>query len=486
MASTLKSKTAHGMFWGGFSNGMLQVLNLIFGIFLARMLSPEDYGLVAMLTIFTLVGSTLQESGFIAALTNKKEINHNDYNSVCWFSIGMGVILYIILFLAAPWIADFFNEPRLIPLSRYVFLGIILSALGTAQSAYLFKQLMVKQRAIAQITALIISGTISIVMAANGFSYWGLATQNLVYVAVSTSLIWYFSPWRPTFHFDFTPLREMITFSFKLLITRIFGHINNNLFTIILGRLCPPQVVGYYNQGYKWSSMGGLTILGMISSVAQPVLASVKGDLERRRRVFGKMLEYTAFITFPAMFGLGLIAHEFILLTITEKWLPSVPVIKLLCISGAFVPITHLHQQVVISNGKSGIYMYTTIAAGIAFTTGSLSLYAWGLEAMLTGYVTVALLLMIAWHLLVRREIGFTTSAFLHATCPYAAMAIATMTASHYLTTGIESNAWCLLAKIASAVTIYAGMTLLFRRQLAKEIWNEIKERRKGKRTQQR
>lgn len=144
--TSLKEKTAKGLFWGGFSNAMQQLLNLFFGIFLARLLSPADYGMVGMLTIFTLIASSLQESGFISAITNRKEVTANDYNAVFWFSLSVSVSVYILLFFLAPLIARFYNEPELVPLARFLFLGFILSSTTTAHCAYMFRNLMVKRR----------------------------------------------------------------------------------------------------------------------------------------------------------------------------------------------------------------------------------------------------------------------------------------------------------------------------------------------------
>ena len=200
---SLKDKTAKGLFWGGLSNGIQQLLNLFFGIFLARLLSQEDYGMVGVLSIFSLIATALQESGFTAALANRKEIKHEDYNAVFWFSSLTGLSLYLILFTCAPLIAFFFKTPELTPLARYSFLGFLISSTGIAHSAYLFRSLMVKQRAMASVIGLLLSGTTGITLAYLGFSYWGIATQSLVYIATTTCCYWYFSPWRPTFRFNF-------------------------------------------------------------------------------------------------------------------------------------------------------------------------------------------------------------------------------------------------------------------------------------------
>ena len=190
---SLKDKTAKGLFWGGLSNGIQQLLNLFFGIFLARLLTQEDYGMVGVLSIFSLIASAIQESGFISALANRKEIKHEDYNAVFWFSSLAGLTMYTILFLCAPLIAEFFHTPELVPLARYTFLGFLISSTGVAHSAYLFRTLQVKQRTMASVIGLFLSGTVGVTLAYYGFAYWGIATQSLVYIATTTSCFWYFS-----------------------------------------------------------------------------------------------------------------------------------------------------------------------------------------------------------------------------------------------------------------------------------------------------
>ena len=191
----LREKTAQGLFWGFLSSGGMQLLNLIIGIFLARLLSPGEYGIVGMLAIFTLRANNVQESGFGVALINIKNITHNDYNSVFWFNVGTSVLLYAILFLCAPLIAEFFHQPCLVPLSRFVFLAFIIASFCISPNAMLVRDLKMKEKAITSLSALIISGTVAVVMAIKGFSYWSLATQQVLYNVVICFGRYYYTRW---------------------------------------------------------------------------------------------------------------------------------------------------------------------------------------------------------------------------------------------------------------------------------------------------
>ena len=460
---SLKEKTAKGLFWGGLSNGVQQLLNLFFGIFLSRILTPDDYGMVGMLSIFSLIAGSLQESGFIAALANKREISHKDYNAVFWFSTGLSACLYLILFFCAPLIAQFYNTPQLTALARYSFLGFFIASLGIAHSAYLFRNLMVKQKAIAVTIGLIASGSIGVTMAFLGFAYWGIATQSIVYVGTVNICYWRFSPWRPTLSFDFRPLKGMLSFSSKLLATNIFNHINNNILTVILGKFYSGQEVGYFTQANKWNSMGYSVVSGTVNSVAQPVLSTLSDDRERQQRAFRKMLRFTAFISFPAMLGLSLIAPELIILSITDKWLPSASILQLLCIGGAFIPVTNLYSNLIISKGKSNIYMWNTICLGIIQLVTMLLLYPYGIRTMISIYVAINICWLLVWHYFVWLEIRLSLFMALKDVLPFAVIAAGVMAAAYYITIGITNLYLLIISKILIAALLYTAIMWLSR-----------------------
>lgn len=452
----LKDKTASGLFWGALSNICQQLLNLCFGIFVARILSAADYGMVGMLSLFSLIAGSLQESGFISALVNKKDITHKDYNAVFWFSVLAGISMYISLFLCAPLIADFFNQPELIPLSRYVFLGFAISSFGTAQAAYLHKNLLVRQKSISTILALVISGCCGVLMAYWGYSYWGIATQSIVYIGVVMLCYWYFSPWRPSLKIDFSPLKELYSFSIKMLITNIFIHLNNNVFSIVLGRLFTENEVGFYNQANKWNQMGYSTINGMVHGVAQPVLAKVSEQRERQLHIFRKLMRFTAFVSFPALLGLSLVTPELIVIAITEKWAPSIPIMQLLCIYGAFFPLTGLCANLIISKGKSDVYMWNVIVLSLIILLAIYLSSPFGLNCMILVYVGLNILWLLVWHHFVNRILGYSLLNLLTDIMPFLLVSVFVMGITHYVTIPFENIYLRFIGKIFLAAISYA------------------------------
>ena len=483
---SLKEKTAKGLFWGGMNNGVQQLLGLAFGIILGRLLDPSDYGMTAMLAVFSVIANELQSSGFKTGLINLREPKHEDYNAVFWFNIVAGIVLYVALWFAAPLIADYYHEPKLIPLSRYVFLGFVFSSFGMAQSAYLTKQMQIKQIAKCGMTATLSSSLVSVVMAAMGFGYWALATQYLMYIAVNTMLLWWFSPWRPSLsrieeggrwnenssEADqttpnpsysggeyalqgnllppssfllpriFSPLKKIFPFSFRIMLSAIFTQLNNNVMNLLLGHYYGKTNTGHYNQGYQWSSKCFLLVGNMLRQVDQTVLVGLRDERERQLAVLRKMMRFTAFISFPLLFCLAMVSHEFIVLAIGEKWAFAASLLPLLCLSGAFMPLSTLLTDSVISQHRSDIYLWSTVALGVLQIVMMVSLWRQGIVVMVWAYTLLNIGWVFVWHFFVSRLMGYGLLSFLKDIVPFALAAAGVMAVSWWMG---EFIVYCLL-----------------------------------------
>ena len=474
---SLKDKAAKGFLWGALNNGTVQILNAVFGIIIARILTQEDYGLVGMLLIFTTIAGALQDSGFVTALVNKKNATHRDFNSVFWFNISCSLLLYIILCAASPLIARAYEEPRLTALACYLFIGFFISSFSIVPRAILFKSLRQKDIAIMSVVSLAISGCVGIGMAFNGMAYWGIATQNIVYNLSNVALSWWFSKWRPSLSISLEPIKEMLGFSSKMLVTYIFNNINNNIFSVLLGLFYKADTVGTYNQANKWNLMGAQTITGMVQGVAQPIFVQVGDDMERLRRSFRKMLRFTSFIAFPCMFGLALIAPEFITITITEKWLSSANLMRVLCIGGAFLPIATLYFNMIISRGKSNIYMWNIISQGCTITAMACLVHLLKLEVLgLSGvnlmvalYAAIVILWTGIWQYFLWREIRLPFIHALKDIAPFALLAAASMLIAYFATLSISNTYLLLAVRIFIAAVVYVGALWCLKANILKE-----------------
>ena len=454
--STLKEKTAQGLLWGGLNSGIQQLVGLAFGIVLGRLLSPSDYGMMAMISIFSLVATALQDSGFRTALTNIEHPKHEDYNSVFWFNIIMASSLYAILFLAAPLIGEYYHTPRVVPLCRYAFLSIVIASFGTAQSAYLFKHLRAKQQAEAGALAVILSSLTGVGMAFAGMAYWSLATQGLVYVGINTLLQWHFSPWRPSIHgITFAPVRRMFRFSCKILATTIMTHVNNNVLNILLGHYFTPRDTGNYNQAYQWNTKCYSLVQSMVAQVAQPVLVSLNGEEGRQKDVFRKMMRFTAFITFPLLFGFGLVAKEFIVIAIGEKWLASAQLIQILCVSGATMPLSTLFSNMIISKGRSGTFFWCTFTLGLVQIATMVLIWPMGIRSMVIAYTILNTSWLLVWLFFVRRLIGYGYWMFFCDVMPFALAAAGVMGVAYIATMPLSNLIALLISRFIIAVVLY-------------------------------
>ena len=477
MEGGLKEKTAKGLLWGALNSGSTQLLNLIFGIILGRLITPAEYGIVGVIAIFTLIAGNLQSSGFTQALVNLKAPRNEDYTAVFWFNTLTSFVLYALLFLSAPLIARFFHQPCLVEVSRFVFLSFVISSFGIAHNAYMTKNMMNRELAIIGAIALLCSGGVATFLAFYGFSYWSLAWQQIIYIVVLNIGRYYYTPWRPSWHFTFEPVRKMFGFSVKILITNIINTLSNNILTLLFGRLYPIKAVGNYSQAYKWNTMASAFVANAVGQVAQPVLASVKEEQGRSVRVFRKMLRFTAFLSFPAMFGLAIISNEFILLTIGKRWIDAVPLLQMLCIGGAFVPFYTLYQNVAISNGRSDIYMFCNIAQIVLQLVIIGFFYHLGINTMVMVYTLFTIAWLFVWQWTARRIIGLRFREVIKDVMPTLCIALLVMATTYFVTLSLHHLLLLLICRILIAALLYAAIMKLLHVEMMDELLLFVKKR---------
>lgn len=474
MSESLKQRTAKGLFWGAMNSGSTQILNLIFGIVLGRMLSPEIYSVVAILTIFVAIAGDLQSSGFTQALVNIKRPTDRDYNSVFSFNVVMSVLMYSILFLCAPLIADFYDRPYLTEVSRILFLTFLISSLGIAHGGYMMKNMMNKEMAIIGFVSLIVSGATGITLAFLGKSYWALVWQQIAYISVNLIGKFYFvKDWRPRLSLDFGPVKRMAPFAMNILVTKIVNTISNNILTNIFGKLFPDRLVGNYSQAYKWDTMANSLVGNTVGQIAQAVLVeaspSDSSEGNRELQVFRKMLRFTCFLSMPLMLGFALVANEFILITIGDKWAGCVPLLQVLCISGAFVPLYTMYQNLAMSQGRSDIFMWLNIGQIVLQILIVMLFYRFSMLIMVCAYSVFMILWLIPWHHFTGRLIRYRWTDAFKDIAPFALSAAFAMAVTYWATNMI-SHLYILIAiRFVLAAAIYYGIMKMAKVQILKE-----------------
>ena len=465
MSESLKQKTAKGLFWGALNSGTTQILNLIIGIVLARHLTKADYGIIGILTVFTAIAADLQSAGFTQGLINIKRPMARDYNSVFSFNVCMSVLMYAVLFLSAPLIAEYFHQPCLVSVSRVVFLTFVISSLGIAHGGYMAKNMMNRELAIIGALALIVSGTVGITLALLGFAYWSLAWQQVTYmIVVNLGRYYYVRDWRPRLSLDFGPVRLMAPFAVKILVTKILNTLSANILTPIFARWFPIHQVGSYTQAFKWNTMAYSLVANTVGQIAQPVLVE-----DERRDAFRKMLRFTCFLSMPLMFGFALVGREFILITIKEEWLECVPLLQVLCISGAFMPIHTMYQNLAISHGRSDIYMWLNIGQILLQIAVVYAFSGHGMFVMVSAYSAMMILWLLPWHFFAGRLIGYTWWNFFKDIVPFTLTALGTMAITYHATVMLTNIYLIFFVRCLLAAIIYYALMKLFKVQILAE-----------------
>lgn len=476
----LKERTEKSLFWSMLNNGTLQLLNILFGVVLARLLTPGDYGIVGVLTIFTLIAGNLQSSGFTQALINLKPPKPEDYNSVFWFNVIVSVVLYTILWFCAPLIAAFFHQPVLVDVSRFVFLAFLISSLGIAHAAYMSKNMMNREIAIINLIALLCSGATGIILAFNGYAYWSLAWQQVIYITVLNIGRYYFVKWKPIFKIDFGPVKRMFGFAVNILFTNIINTLSGQILTFIFGRFFPITQVGNFTQANKWNTQANTFVSGTLTQVVQTVLVSVNDDKERQKRVFRKMIRFTAFVAFPVMLGLALVANEFVIVVLGNKWLDCIPLLQVLCMAGAFIPFYTVYQHLAIGCNRGDLYLWCNVGQ-IVLQIGLILLcyyfFSQSIIVVVTVYSIFMVLWLAAWQVAAKHLINLKWSEAFLDIVPFFLITIAAFAITYFATLFIHNNVLLLITKVILGAALYIIVMKLAKVKIFDECWQFLSKK---------
>lgn len=336
---------------------MLQIIQFVIGIFMARILTPGDYGMVGMLSIFMAVSQSLINSGFSNALTRKIDRTEVDFSTVFYFNIVVGILLYLIIFFAAPYIADFYHTPLLSDLTKIVALPLIFNSLCIVQQARLTIKMDFKTQAKISVTSSIVTGVSGLAMAYSGFGVWTLAYSAVIGAVVRCVLMWILTHWHPLWTYSWKSFRELFSYGSKLLASGLIDTIYNNIYPIIIGRLFSAKELGYYSRANGYAALPATTIYSMISRVTFPLLCEIQNDEERLQRIYRQLLTLFAFIIFPIMMIFMALARPIIIFLITEKWEPCVVYLQILCLSYIFYPIHAINLSLLQVKGRSDLFL---------------------------------------------------------------------------------------------------------------------------------
>jgi len=383
----LKQKTAKGFLWSAIERFSVQGLQFLMGLVLARLLLPSDYGLVGMLIIFLAISQTLIDSGFSSALIQKKNRNETDYSTAFFFNIGVGLFFYLILFFCAPLIANFYDTPELSSLTKVIGINVFITSLAIVQRAKLTIKLDFKTQAKASFVSVFIGGCVGIAMAYKGYGVWALVIQSLLRNGLNTLFLWLLSKWVPNGGFSKTSFKELFSFGSKLLGAGLLDTIYRNIYLIIIGKIFRAGELGFYTRAKQFQQLPSQNITGIIQRVTFPVLSSIQDDDERLLNAYRTFIKLSVFVVFPLMIGLAIVAEPLIRLILTEKWMPTVPLLQLLCIPGMIYPVHVINLNILNVKGRSDLFLKLEIIKKILVTIVILITFSFGVKAMVIGQI---------------------------------------------------------------------------------------------------
>lgn len=392
MSENLKNKTVKGVGWSFMDNISNQGITFLVGIVLARLLTPEEYGLIGIITIFIAVFNSIVDSGFSNALIRKNDTTDKDYNTVFITNMVFSAVLFVAMFFSAPFIAKFFNQPQLEPLTKVMSSIVIINAFAIIQRTILVKNIDFKTQTKISVISSVTSGVIGIGMAVCDMGVWSLVGQQISRQLLNTLFLWIFSKWRPKLQFSWNSFRELFGFGWKLLVSALIDTVWREIYQVVIGKFYSAASLGQYTRAHQFSSIFSSNISGVIQRVSYPVLSAIQDDKERLKQAYRRVIKITMLVTFVLMLGLAAVAKPMILVLIGPNWMEAANFLPILCLSMMMYPLHSLNLNMLQVQGRSDLFLKLEIIKKIV-AVGPLLLGIFvGIYWMLIGSVFTGLI----------------------------------------------------------------------------------------------
>lgn len=448
--SSLKNQAIEGTKWSSLQTGANQLIAFFISLVLARLLTPEDYGTVGVLGVFIAVSNIFVGSGLSLSLIRDKESTNVDYSTVFYYNIAVAVLCYIILYFAAPAISVFFHNPILTNILRVIALNIIICSFGAIQNIILSKNLNFKAYTKISVGVQLITGIIGIILAYTGFGVWTLVITGLLSSLLTTVLLWFKVSWHPDFCFSKTSFQKHFHFGSKLLISSLFDTFYKNIYQLVIGKKFSAIDLGYYTRANNFASLPMNSVLDVIGKVAFPLLSKIQDDDERLATAYRKIIRMVNFFVTPIMLGIISIAHPMVSVLITDKWLPCVPYLQVLCLVCLLYPIHALNLNLLQVKGKSNLFLKLEVIKKILGFGILCITVPFGILAMCLGSFAASLICLFINTYYTKKLIGFGLYEQIRDLIPVFALGIFMMTGSFLCQNLVESS----IAKLIMGCTV--------------------------------
>ncbi len=384
---SLKQKTVDGLLWSFIDQFAYIGITFIASIILARLLSPSEFGLIGMITVFIAVSESFINSGFSSALIRKKDCTDTDYSTVFYFNLVVGILFFNILFFSASAIAKFFNEPQLKAIVQVLSVVLIIDSLSLIQRTILTKRVDFKLQARISIIASVVSGIIAVSLAFAEFGVWSLVAQRISKQGINSYLLWIWNRWRPLSVFSKKSFGELFGFGSKLLISGLIDALYRNIYYLVIGKFFSAQELGYYTRADEFKRIPSQNLNLIIGRVSYPVLSSIQEDKSRLKSNYQRLIRSTMLVTLVLMLGMAAVAEPMVITLIGEKWRPSIIYLQMLCFVGMMYPINSLNMNVLQVQGRSDLFLRLEVIKKIlAVPTIILGVFM-GIKIMIVGLI---------------------------------------------------------------------------------------------------
>lgn len=390
MSESLKNKTVKGISWSFIDNISNSGITFLVGLVLARLLTPEEYGIMAMISIFIAISNTIIDSGFSNALVRKINIKRIDYNTVFYFNLLISIFLYLLIYIASPAISLFFKEAVLTKILRVIGWGLIINALAIIPRTIFVRGVDFKTQTKVSLISSISSGIVGIYMALEGFGVWSLVVQLLSRQFLNTLFLWIYCKWIPVWEFSVNGFKEMFSFGSKLMLSGLINTIYINIYYIIIGRFYSAAQLGQYTRAEQFNTIFSSNLTTIVQRVSYPVLSSIQEESMRLREAYRKIIKVTMLITFACMLGLAAVARPLIIILIGERWMLSVYYLQIICLAGMLYPLHAINLNILQVKGRSDLFLKLEIIKKMIAVFPIVFGIILGIETMLWGSVCVS------------------------------------------------------------------------------------------------
>lgn len=383
----LKKQALSSVKWTFLEQFGTQIITFIVSIFLARLLSPEEFGLIATLSVFIGIGNILLNGGMSSSLIRTKEINEEDYSTIFYFNLVISILVYAIIYLASPYIAKFYNQDILIPLIKFLSLIIIINAFGIIQQTRLTRMMDFKTQTIVAIPSLVIGGIVGVSMAYLNYGVWSLVAYSVIKTFINTMQLWMYSGWKPSFTFNKEKFIHHISFGYKLTLSGILDTVFTNIYNVIIGRFFPIIQLGYYHRANTLQMYPAGIISSILGKVTYPLFSQIQDDDIKLKSIYKRILQMNIFITAPILMTAGVLAEPLFMFLFSEKWIEAVPYFQILLIIGIMYPIHSFNLNILTVKGRSDLFLKLELIKKIMIIVVIISSFKFGILGLLYGKV---------------------------------------------------------------------------------------------------